>query len=116
MELVANRLRQKFGYPMVEVCFMSRLGPHFPEVLEKCVNQGAESVVVIPYFLHMGLFGRGFGFDELLVDIIQKRIQETRDLDDVRDLVLPPKEQYPVPPGQCEFVPMLPEEAARYRD
>ena len=68
----------------------SRLGPDFPEVLETCVNQGAKSVVVIPYFLQFGLhilldipemlqeqalryphvkmtFGRGFGFDDLLV-------------------------------------------------
>jgi sirohydrochlorin ferrochelatase len=138
MEQVAGRLQQKYGYPWVEICFMSRLGPHFPEVLEKCVTQGAERVVVVPYFLHTGLhivldipemlqeqadkyphvkltLGRGFGFDELLVDIVERRIQETRDLGDVRDLVLPPKEQYPVPAGQCEFVPMPPDEAAKYR-
>lgn len=138
MELVARLLQQKYGYPMVEICFMSRLGPHVPETLEKCVNLGAESVIIIPYFLHVGLhilldipemlqeqaaryphvkltFGRGFGFDELLADIIQKRIQETRDLCDVRDLELPPAEKYPVPPGQCEFVPMPPDEAAKYR-
>jgi sirohydrochlorin ferrochelatase len=138
MEQVAGRLQQKYGYRWVEICFMSRLGPHFPDVLEKCVNQGAQSVVIIPYFLHVGLhilldipemlqeqavrfphvkltFGRGFGFDDLLADIIQKRIQETRGLGDVRDLALPPKEMYPVPPGQCEFVPMLPDEAAKYR-
>ena len=87
MERVAARLRQKYGYPLVEVCFMSRLGPHFPEVFEKCVNLGATKVLVIPYFLHSGLhlvldlpemlqeqarrfpavtlqMGRGFGFDE----------------------------------------------------
>lgn len=138
MEQVARGLQKKYGYPMVEICFMSRLGPHFPEVLEKCVNEGAESVVVIPYFLHMGLhilldipemlqehalrypnvkltFGRGFGFDDLLVDIIHRRVQEARELGDVRDLVLPPKEKYPIPHGQCEFVPMPPEEAAKYR-
>jgi len=139
MEQVAGRLQAKYGYPWVEICFMSRLGPHFPEVLEKCINSGAEKVVVIPYFLHMGLhivldipemlqeqadkfphvqmtFGRGFGYDELLVDIIEKRIQEANALGDVRDLVLPPKETYPVPPGQCEFVPMPPDEAAKFRD
>ena len=52
---VARRLREKYGYSLVEVCFMSRLGPHFPEILEKCVRQGADRVVVIPYFLHSGL-------------------------------------------------------------
>lgn len=137
MEKVAARLREKCGYPIVEVCFMSRLGPHFPEIFEKCVNSGATRVLVVPYFLHSGLhilldipemlqeeaskfpgvsvqLGRGFGFDELLVDLLQSRIEETRSSLDVRDLVLPPKEKYPVPDGQCEFVPMAPHEAARY--
>lgn len=138
MVRVAARLREKYGYEVVEVCFMSRLGPHFPEVFEKCVNLGATTVLVIPYFLHLGLhlvldlpemlqeqsqrfpavtlqMGRGFGFDELLVDLVQKRIEETKSFRDVRQVELPPKEQYPVPEGQCEFVPMPPEEAEKYR-
>jgi len=138
MEMVADRLRLKYGYPLVEVCFLSRLGPHFPEVFEKCVNLGASKVLVIPYFLNSGLhlvldvpemlqgqaqrfpdvtirMGRGFGFDELLVDLVQTRIRETRSFSDVRQMVLPPKEMYPVPSGQCEFVPMPPDEAAKYR-
>jgi len=138
MERVAERLRQKYGHSLVEICFMSRLGPHFPETLERCVNRGATSVLVVPYFLHMGLhivldipemlqeearkfphvklrFGSGFGFDELLVDLIEKRIHQARGLCDVRELALPEKDRYPVPAGQCEFVPMLPEEAAKFR-
>lgn len=138
MVRVAERLRAKYGHSLVEICFMSRLGPHFPEILEKCVARGAGSVLVIPYFLHMGLhivldipemlqeqarrfphvklrFGAGFGFDELLVDLIEKRIGEARDRSDVRELELPAKDRYPVPPGQCEFVPMPPEQAAKFR-
>lgn len=138
MQRVVERLKEKYGYDLVEVCFMSRLGPHFPETLEKCVNRGATSVVVVPYFLHEGLhivldipemlqeemrrypqlklrFGPGFGFDELLVDLVEKRIGETRELCDIRQISLPSKEQFPVPPGQCEFVAMLPEEAEKYR-
>ena len=138
MEKVAARLREKYGYPLVEVCFMSRLGPHFPEVFEKCVNLGATKVVVIPYFLHSGLhlvldvpemlqeearkypgvtlqMGRGFGFDEMLVELVKARIEETRSFSDVRQLALPSKEMYPVPEGQCEFVPLPPDEAAKYR-
>jgi sirohydrochlorin ferrochelatase len=135
---VARRLREKYGYSLVEVCFMSRLGPHFPEILEKCVRQGADRVVVIPYFLHSGLhllldipemmkeevkkfpgvqlvFGKSLGFDESLVDLVSNCVQASRACCDVRDLVLPPKEKYPIPPGQQEFVPMDPEEAAKYR-
>ena len=138
MGKVASRLRQKYGYPHVEVCFMSRLGPNFPEVFEKCVNLGATKVVVIPYFLHTGLhvvldipemlqeqaqrfphvtlqMGRGFGFDELLVDLVDTRIREAMSQVDVRQMQLPSKDMYPLPTGQCEFVPMSPEEAAKYR-
>ncbi|MBM4348514.1 MAG: cobalamin biosynthesis protein CbiX [Deltaproteobacteria bacterium] len=138
MEEVANRLKEKFGHPWVEICFVSRLGPHFPEVFEKCANQGAKKVLVIPYFLHEGLhllldipemmqqeakkfpyvkliLGKSLGFDEGVVDLIERRINESKDLRDVRDLSLPEREEYPVPPGQYEFVPMPPDEAAKYR-
>jgi hypothetical protein len=138
MEEVAQRLKDKYGYPRVEICFVSRLGPHFPEIFEKCVNQGAKKVLAIPYFLHEGLhllldipemmqkearrfphvklmLGRSLGFDEGLVDLVERRIEESRNLCDVRDLSLPGREEYPIPPGQCEFVPMLPDEAAKYR-
>jgi precorrin-8X/cobalt-precorrin-8 methylmutase len=138
MEEVARRLKDKYGYSSVEICFASRLGPHFPEVFEKCVNQGAKKILAIPYFLHGGLhmlldipemmqeaaqkfphvkliLGKSLGFDEGLVDLVERRIEESKDLCDVRDLPLPEREKYPVPPGQHEFVPMLPEEAAKYR-
>ena len=138
MEEVAQRLRDKYGYPRVEICFVSRLGPHFPEIFENCVNQGAKKVLAIPYFLHEGLhllldipemmqkeakrfphvkliLGRSLGFDEGLVDLVERRIEESRDLCDVKNLTLPGRGEYPIPPGQCEFVPMLPEEAAKYR-
>lgn len=139
MELVAEGLKRKYGYQIVEVCYMSRLPPHFPETLEKCVDQGATDVMVIPYFLHDGLhlvldipemmqdlaekypgvkivLGKNLGFDDLLVDLVERRISDSADLCDVRDLRLPPRKKYPVPPGQCVFVPMTPENAARYLD
>jgi precorrin isomerase len=138
MEEVARRLRDKYDYPRVEICFVSRLGPHFPEIFERCVNQGAKKVLAIPYFLHEGLhllldipemmqkeanrfpdvkliLGRSLGFDEGLVDLVERRIEESKDLCDVRDLTLAERGEYPVPPGQYEFVPMLPDEAAKYR-
>lgn len=138
MEKVARRLKEKYGHPLVEICFMSRLGPHFPEIFEKCVRMGATQVLVIPYFLHSGLhlvldipemmqeeagkypqvelvLGKGLGFDEILVDLVESAIQKSGQEKDVRTLLLPPKEKYPVPPGQHEFVPMLPEEAAKYQ-
>ena len=138
MEKVAQRLKEKYSHPIVEICFMSRLGPHFPEIFEKCVRMGATKVLVIPYFLHFGLhiildipemmqeeankfpdveliLGKGLGFDETLVDLVESSIRKSGQETDIRNLVLPPKEKYPVPPGQHEFVPMLPEEAEQYQ-
>lgn len=111
MEKVAEGLRQKLHHSIIEICYLSRLGPHFPEVLEKCVAQGATKVLVLPYFLHAGLhllldipqmmqekarefpqvkliLGKNLGFDESLVELVTKRIEESRELGDVRDLKL----------------------------
>jgi hypothetical protein len=138
MEEVARRLKEKYGYPWVEICFISRLGPHFSEVFEKCVNRGAKKVWVIPYFLHDGLhlrldipemmqkeakkfphvkltLGKSLGFGEGLVNLVKQRIEESRSLRDVREMALPDRDEYPIPPGQYEFVPMPPDEAAKYR-
>jgi sirohydrochlorin ferrochelatase len=137
MERVAEGLKHRYGYTIVEICYMSRIGPHFPEIFLKCVQQGAKEVVVIPYFLHDGLhlvldipemmqeeaanhpdvrvvLGKNLGFDDILIDLVEKRIADSLECCDVREVDLPARGKYPVPPGQCEFVPMLPEEAARF--
>jgi len=136
MERLVRRLREKLKNRIVEACYMSRLGPHFPEVFEKCVAGGAKNIILIPYFLHTGLhivldipqmmqekvkefpgvkliLGKPLGFDECLVDLVGRRIEESRGLDDVRDLKLKRKEKYPLPPGQYEFVMVRPEEAGK---
>ncbi|HMK34479.1 MAG TPA: CbiX/SirB N-terminal domain-containing protein [Desulfomonilaceae bacterium] len=137
MEKVAQGLKEKYGYHMVEVCYMSRLGPHFPEMFKKCVAAGATDVMVIPYFLHDGLhlvldipemmqemaalhpqvklvLGKNLGFDDVLVDLVERRIEDSQECCDVRQLALPPRKKYPIPPGQYEFVPMKPEEAEKF--
>jgi sirohydrochlorin ferrochelatase len=137
MHKVARGLQAKYGHEIVEVCYMSRLGPHLPETFEKCVGLGATTVLVIPYFLHDGLhlvldipemmqeiaakfphvksiLGKNLGFDQVLVDLVERRITDSMDCCDVRDLELPPRKKYPVPLGQCEFVQMKPEEAECY--
>jgi precorrin-8X/cobalt-precorrin-8 methylmutase len=138
MEEVADRLKGKYGHRIVEIGYLSRLGPHLPEAVERCVNQGARKVIVIPYFLHVGLhlildipemlqeecrkfpgvklvLGKSLGFSESLVDLVQRRIEEATEFCDVKDLTLPSKERFPVPPGQCEFVPLSPDKAKKYR-
>ncbi|MCY3024078.1 MAG: CbiX/SirB N-terminal domain-containing protein [Planctomycetota bacterium] len=112
MERVAAGLKEKYRQAMVEVCYMSQLGPHFPEVFDKCVAAGATEVLVLPYFLHMGqhlrsdiprilrekakgfphvrvVLGRHLGFDPLLTDLLEKRVVESAGLPDVRALPAP---------------------------
>ena len=137
MERVANALMETFDMDFIETCYLSRLGPHFPEVFEGVVKRGAKTVIVIPYFLHGGMhilldipemmqktaaaypevkviLGKNLGFDTLLVELVRKRIEESSAMPDVWEVVLPPRDRYPVPAGQCEFVPMKPDEAAHY--
>jgi len=115
MEQIARRMREKLGREIIEICYMSKLGPHFPEVFERCVDRGATKIIVVPYFLHSGLhliedipdllcekarkyphvkliLGKNLGFDECLVDLVIKRLEESQDLPDVRELKSPDSE------------------------
>jgi sirohydrochlorin ferrochelatase len=115
MEQVAKRMREKLGQEIIEICYMSKLGPHFPEVFERCVDRGATKIIVVPYFLHSGLhliedipdllrdkarkyphvkliLGKNLGFDECLVDLVIRRLDESQDLPDIRELKPPEKE------------------------
>ena len=137
MEKVAARLRELGVADIVDVCYMERLGARFAQVFEKCTKLGAQEVVLIPYFLHLGLhtrtdipsmmkqearkypnvklvFGKNLGFDELLVDLVKKRIGESLPLDDVRNLELKPRENYPLRPDDKVFVQMKQDEAKQY--
>lgn len=139
MERVAGRLAEDGAYDAVEACHMSRLGPFFPETLEKCVKAGARRVIVIPYFLHSGLhlvldmpemiqreanryegltviYGKHLGYDESMVALVKQRIEESAKLDDVRAMPLEARENYPLPEGELEFVAMEPEEAKKFRE
>jgi hypothetical protein len=60
------------------------------------------------------VYGKHLGFDEAFADILYKRIDESADLPDVREFELPPRETFPVPEGQGEFVEMSPEEARAF--
>jgi sirohydrochlorin ferrochelatase len=109
MERVAAGLRERLGNGIVAVCYMANQGPAFPDALENCVARGASKVVVIPYFLHAGMhivqdvpdllkkeaerfpgvelvLGKNLGFDDCLVDLVLKRVSESRALPGVRKL------------------------------
>jgi sirohydrochlorin ferrochelatase len=116
MERVAYRL-QEDGEPIVEVCRMGR-GTPFAEVLERCIRKGAKTVLVIPYFLHFGVhlrqdipeilrmavaghpevrlvLGLHLGYDEALVALVEKRIEESMDLCDIRETDEVPIDRHP---------------------
>ncbi len=116
MEEVALRLKARLDYEIVEICQMSGKGALFPEIFDRCMEQGAASVLVLPYFLHRGVhmlldvpgmmkekaaaypgvkvvLGRNLGFDEALVDIMMKRVRESERFDDIREMNLPDFEE-----------------------
>jgi len=123
MERVADRLREAADGGIVDVCRMGGLGTSFSEAFERCVRQGATTVIVIPYFLHFGVhlrqdipellreaaathpevrlvLGRHLGYDDALVALVRKRIDESDALCDVRSLPEIPIERRPEFTGQ----------------
>lgn len=117
MERVAGRLRAAAGGRIVDLCRMAH-GTSFGEVFERCVRQGAKTVIVIPYFLHFGVhlrqdipeilreavakhpevrlvLGRHLGYDDALTVLVERRIAESEALCDIRDLPETPIDRRP---------------------
>lgn len=99
MYRVMEAFRRRSGYRIVEAGFMELNPPSIEEGVAACVRQGAQRVLVIPYFLHLGMhvrqdlpavieacrrrhpqvefvFGPHIGFHPLLVDILLDRVRE----------------------------------------
>lgn len=97
MFAVVEVVRQRGVYPIVEVGFMECNEPTIPVAVARCVEQGAERIVAVPYFLHTGthvtddlpalleaaqvqyphveiLMGDYLGHDPLLADVIAERV------------------------------------------
>ncbi len=109
MRQVARRVQAKTGHPSVKICNMQFLGPTFDEVFDQCRVDGAKRIIVIPYFLHVGvhmqedipamlrekadlhpeieiILGKNLGYDERLADIVIRRITESRQLPDIKTM------------------------------
>ncbi len=54
MFAVVDEVRRRGIYPIVEVGFMECNAPTIPEAIRSCLAQGAERVIGVPYFLHLG--------------------------------------------------------------
>jgi sirohydrochlorin ferrochelatase len=101
MFAVVDVIRERGTYPIVEVGFMEINEPSIPDAIERCVAQGADRVLAVPYFLHTGnhvtddlptlleeaqakypqvefLMGDYLGHDPLLVDVIAERAAAVR--------------------------------------
>jgi len=55
VRIVAGRLRAEGRFDLVETAFLELAEPDLPRAIARLVEQGAERVVVVPYFLTMGL-------------------------------------------------------------
>jgi sirohydrochlorin ferrochelatase len=121
MERIAGGLRAAAGGRIVAVCRMAH-GTSFDEAFERCVGQGAKTVIVIPYFLHFGVhlrqdipeilreavrkhpevrlvLGRHLGYDDALAALVERRIDESEALCDIRNLAETPIDRRPEKTG-----------------
>lgn len=103
MYRVMDLFRRKSGYRIVEAGFLELSSPSIPEAVDACVALGARRILVIPYFLHLGLhvqedlpemlancrerhpgveivLGPHIGFHPLLADILVERVREAESL------------------------------------
>ena len=100
MFAVVDVVRAYGVYPIVEVGFMECNEPTIPEAIARCVEQGADRVIGVPYFLHTGmhvtddlpnlleaaqaqypgvqfLMGDYLGHDPLLADVVRERAAQS---------------------------------------
>lgn len=52
---LADRMAEQGGYPIVEAGFLELTTPEIPEAGDRCVARGATRVLMVPYFLSMGV-------------------------------------------------------------
>ena len=94
---VVEQVKARGVFPIVEVGFMECNEPSIPDAIARCIEQGAKSVIAVPYFLHTGThvaddlptlleegrerypdvtfaMGEYLGRSERLTDILQDRI------------------------------------------
>ena len=51
---IAGMVKQFAGYDIVEVSFRENHSPNIQKGIDDCVAQGAERVLLVPYFLYAG--------------------------------------------------------------
>lgn len=56
---IAKRLKEKYPFKKVDVCFLYGSNPTFPDALQMIKNSEAEQVFIIPYLLFTGILMKG---------------------------------------------------------
>ncbi len=51
---IAEMVKRMTGYDIVEVSFREQHAPNIQMGIDACVAQGAERILLVPYFLYMG--------------------------------------------------------------
>lgn len=101
MSLVIDELRRRDSSTLFQTAFLELQSPNIPDGINFCVHQGAEEIVVVPYFVQTGKhvvhdiprimsesksahpkiaisLSNYIGFDRRLVSLIEDRIKEAR--------------------------------------
>ncbi len=54
LERVASALKRRYGKYVVESCFLEITKPDIQTGIDRCVERGAERILLVPYFLYLG--------------------------------------------------------------
>ncbi|WP_417395743.1 sirohydrochlorin chelatase [Gimesia chilikensis] len=96
---LAEMLRERSVFPIIEIAYLELAEPTIPEGAERCVAAGADEVLMLPYFLSAGVHvqndleehrsefttkfpGTGFklcghlGLHPLMLEIVLARLRE----------------------------------------
>jgi sirohydrochlorin ferrochelatase len=97
---IAERVKQMTQFDIVEVSFREQHLPNIQQGVDACVAQGAERILLVPYFLYMGahvledlpeeleqakerypgvemVLGKHLGVHQKLAEIVVERIAES---------------------------------------
>lgn len=52
---ITSEVRQRGGYDLVEEAFLQHAKPALQDAIQRCVELQAEKVVIVPFFLQLGM-------------------------------------------------------------